>query len=348
MPVTATVIAGGAGILGGVIGNMASAGDRKRAMAAIEGAMNELRGVQIPDIEKQKIVLAKLTQQGIITPVQEQEILQQSSAFEQLKEDAGLREAQTDSLGALRKIAQKGLTPEDKAELNQVRAQLARDAQARDQSVIQNMQQRGVAGGGSELAQRLLASQSQADRAASEGDRISAMAFRNKLDAIRQSGALAGDVRSSDYRASSDKASAADRIAAFNTQNRIGTQQRNVAGQNEANLYNLREKQRIADQNIDLTNRQEVHNKGLYQQRFENEMRRAQAIANAASGVAQQYNNQANATAAMWAGIGGGAGQMGGAFAQSGNRPSSTQASSNSSTIPMTASTYDPNSIYRA
>lgn len=316
MPMIAGIASAGAGILGGVIGGLASQGDRDRATAMMQDAMNELKNVKIPDIEKQKIVLKKLTQQGIITPEKEQEILQDQSSFEKIQEDKQLRDTQVNSLNALKKIANLGLTPEQRADLNDMRSKLERDIQARDQSIIQNMQQRGQAGSGSELAQRLLSSQQQSENAASAGDRLAAMAYQNQLNAIRQSGSLAGDIRNQDFGVEAAKASAADKISQFNTQNRIGVQERNVNASNQAQQKNLGEKQRIADTNVGLENTEETHNKSLYQQQYENELRRAQAIANAASGVAGQYNKNAEATSEMWSNIGGGAAKGIGALGQ--------------------------------
>jgi hypothetical protein len=181
---------------------------------------------------------------------------------------------------------------------------------------MQNMAARGQAGSGNELMARMMAAQNSSNQMANSGNQIAAQAQQRALEALMQSGQMAGDIRNQNFGQDSAVASAQDEIARFNTQNRIGTQQRNVGSRNQANLRNLENQQNIMNQNTGLRNQQEVHNKGLYQQDFSNRMQKAGALANAHLGQASAYDASAGRTASMWSGIGQGVGQGLGSIAQ--------------------------------
>jgi hypothetical protein len=82
------------------------------------------------------------------------------------------------------------------------------------------------------------------------------------------------------------KASAADAIAQFNTQQRMGVQSQNLAS-----------RQAIANQQAATRNQQEMYNKGLIQQRFQNEVAKATGVSGAQSNLANMYAQQAGAAA---------------------------------------------------
>lgn len=301
-------------IVGGVIGQYASADDRRRARDAMSEAIGAVQNLQIPDIEKQKLVLERLSQQGLYTPEIEAEVAQQVSAMSGIQEDQGLRDIQRNVIEQLRMYGQTGLSAEDRAALNQARLESARDVKAQQDAVLQNMASRGMSGGGLELAARLQASQEGADRASQEGDRLMAMAQQRALQNIMASASQAGNLRSQDFDVASQKARAEDVINQFNTQLAAQRQSRNVEAKNTAQQRNLGEKQRVADTNVDIANREQQYNKELLQQQYQNALAKAGLLYKAKTDQAAQLSGQAAQTAAMWSQMGQSAGQAGSSY----------------------------------
>lgn len=156
------------------------------------------------------------------------------SAYDNITADPRLREQQTAGLQALNDIAQGGgMTAADQAQLNKVQSEVAQADRGRREAIMQNMQARGMGGSGMELLSQLQSSQAATDRANQSGLDVSGMAQQRALDAIMQSGQLAGNIRNQDYGQQSDAARAKDAISQFNTQNanQIGLANANMANQ---------------------------------------------------------------------------------------------------------------------
>jgi hypothetical protein len=186
------------------------------------------------------------------------------------------------------------------------------------------MAARGVGGSGAELASRLASSQSGVNQASQEGARLAAQAQARALQAIAQSGNMAGSMEDREFSQGSAKARAADEIARFNTANRQGVSGRNVGMQNEAQRFNLTNAQRIADANIDTTNAQEKYNKELYGKNYDQRFRKATAASNALSGSATASDASGDRTQQMWGGIGQGVGGGAAAFGASAQKSADT------------------------
>lgn len=306
-PITIGAIAAPA--VGGIVGNLMGRSDRKRAQAAIQAALAQFAGLNIPDTEKMKLALESPEVQGILAPYMQQAEQLQQSAMEQVQTDPRLRQAQMQALETLSKMGEQGLTAEDRAALNQARRQVAGDAQSQQNAILQSMAQRGAGGSGLELASRLAAQQQSADTSSQEADRIMAMAQRRMLEGVSSAGALGGQIRGQDYGEQTDLARARDAIAQFNAQQRAGVQAANIGQLNEAQMRNLMEKQRISEAGVQTRNMQQQYNKNLQQQDFQNRMSLAQAKANAQLGAAGNYQQQAQQTAGMWSGVGSGLSQ---------------------------------------
>lgn len=306
----------GAGSLGGAI--MGSSAAKKQTAAAADlyrQQMARLDALQIPDIEKQKIALQSLSYLGSFTPEQEQAIIQQASELNNISLDPRLKTAQ---MNALQTLSQMGQTPFDateKAEINKMRREISGQEQARQNSILQSLAQRGMLGSGQELAQRLSSSQGSADRASQESDALMAMAQKRMLDAIAQSGNLATSISDQDFNQQAEINKAQDVINQFNTQNRRDVQMRNIGAKNVAGATSQEEKQRIAEANIDLRNKEQIYNKELLQQKFENEYRKAGGQATALGSQANNLLAGAANAGESWMNIGSGAGKLGAGLA---------------------------------
>jgi len=301
-------VAAAAPIVTGIMGASAN----KKAMAAAQAAMERATAIieetgMPPDLSA-PVIIQELRRAGIYNPEMEAQINTAVSKVSQIQEDKSLRDTQVQALQNMSRLGKAGLTPDERAQMNQARQAVQRDLEAKQQQIIQNMQMRGQSGSGAELAARLGASQAGADRASEEGDRISALAQARALQAIQSSSNMAGGLRSQDFDVESTKAGAADEFERFNIANQIGTQQRNVSSQNAAQLGNLQESQRIADTNVGMANQEKYRQNQAKRDFWQDKLAYNSARAGIASNAAQYAGAQDKANAQMWSGIGAGVG----------------------------------------
>jgi hypothetical protein len=237
----------------------------------VDKAVKELEKIGIPSVEAQQIVLQNPQLAGL------EEIIElPESEITQIQRDADLAMQQRQALETLSEMGEAGLTPEEKAARREMMRDVSAQVEARDKAILQSMQERGMAGSGAELAQRLAASQAGAERAGKESASLAAQANKRALEAMMSRGELAGKIRGQEFGEELQKAQAADAIAKFNVQQRADVQARNLA-----------RKQALLDERRKTAIAQETYNKQLQQQQFENQLRLAQAKASALTGSAQ-------------------------------------------------------------
>lgn len=191
-----------------------------------------------------------------------------------IQSDPILREAQMNALSRVQAIAdQGGLTAEDRARLADISRRQKVTEQGQRQAIAQNAAQRGIGGSGLELAQKVASQQEQANIAAQQGTDVAAEAQRRQMQAALEAGRLGGDIRSQEFNEAARRDEAQDLINKFN-----------VGAQNEAGLELARQRQRIAEQNVNLANQSRLYNIGRNQRAFENQLK----IAAGKTGALQQ------------------------------------------------------------
>lgn len=192
--------------------------------------------------------------------------------LEDLQSDPELRALERQALDEILRVGRSGgLTLEDKANLEYARNNAARTARAGEDRIRDNMASRGVSGGGTELAMLMHNNDAASGRAHDASMRTAADAQRRALDSIMQGGRLAGQLRSSDYDERRQRASATDARTRYN---------------------------------LEARERARLHNAGLGQQNFENQLALASGRSGQAQGLAGFYGNQASDRRAMMAGLG--------------------------------------------
>jgi hypothetical protein len=283
----------GASLLGGIVGNMASAGDRSRAASAAQAAFDEINALGAPPDLSKKIILEHFKKAGVYTPKLEQEINAGFSKLEQVQEDPNLKDTQMGALRMLKDRAAGGMSAQDRADLNKIRQQVGTDTQGKLEAIRQQMAARGQGGSAEESAM---------------GDRLAAQAQQAALQSAMQSGQLGGNIRTQDFDVARAKAEAADRFKLFDVQNAQARQQRNVDYENKGQLYNLSESQRLSDANIGMENtellRQNQAKRAYWQDQADRARMRSAARTNQVAG----FEKEADATAKQWQGIGSGVG----------------------------------------
>lgn len=297
-------------VASGVASKNASSGAQGNANDAANIAFQKLSEVGLPPDTAKAIVYQQFQQKGIMTPDLEQHINQTASQMANVQGSSQAQGAQMQALQALQQRGQTGLTPEDRAALNQVRQQTATDTQAKQQQIMQDFAARGQGGSGASLIAALQGAQSGANAESQAGDRLSAMASQNALQAIGQAGTLGGQIQQQQFGEQAQKAQAQDVINQFNTQNQIGQQARNVQAQNAAQQSNLANAQNLSNANTQQANQELLRQNQAQQQDWEDTVQRAQVQAGGANTYAQQQSQlaqqQGASAAAPYAAIGAG------------------------------------------
>lgn len=304
-------------IVGGMAGNMMSQGDRDKAAGLSQQALDAINGVTVPSVAEQKLILEELRRAGVYTPEMEEAYQMPDSEMGNISTDPRLKQAQLNSLLKLQEIGDGGMNMEDKAALNRLLSSNNAQERGSREAIQQDMSRRGMSGSGFELASMLANQQGSADRMAQQGMDIKAQAEKRALEALMQSGTLAGSIQGQDFDQQAQVAQAKDAINQFNTQLRQDVQSRNVASKNSGQMYNLGEDQRVADSNVATRNQEQTYNKGLIQTNFNNQLDKASALAGQSRASASNALANANQTASMYSGIGQGIGQAATAYNQS-------------------------------
>lgn len=243
-------------IQGGVsaAGAGAAAGQNAEGRKILEAALARFRDIPLPQLEK---MLAETVG---------------SSAEGGVSADPQLAAAQRNVLAKIQQIEDKGgMTLEDQALLNRSMGAAARQESAGRAQIRNQMQARGVANSGADLAMQLQNQQGAAERANQSGLDVAAQAQRRAYDALLARGRMAGGMRDQDFGERSRAAQARDSLARFNA----GAQER-------AQQYNL----------------------NLPQRGFENQMRLTGASAGMENSLAGMHANDARNTQNMFAGFG--------------------------------------------
>ncbi len=244
----------GGQLLAGGIGEYFAQQDKAEQNRLLRLSMDEFGRVQLPQLEK---LIAE--QVG-------------PSELGNIRTDPAYKNAQLGALDGLLNLAKNnGMSLMDKANLNEIQSRTARTESAGRQRIEENMANRGISGGGAELAMLMNNNQAQAQRGSEEGLQIAAQNKQRALDAMLKSGQLAGNMRSQEYGEKSDAARANDAIARYNADVR----------------YNAKQ-----------------YNAGLAQQNFDNQMRKTSGKAGQSGAAAANAGNNADHTRHLWAGVG--------------------------------------------
>lgn len=307
----ATAIGAGVQAVGGIAGAVAAGSEREKAERAQAQAIQQLQAIGIPSVEAQQIVLQnpEFVAQWATQQEQAQEI--GPSAMEGVSTDPRLGLAQMQALERMQQLGVESFTPEEMAQLKGMQRESAQRGAAQQATILQNLAQRGAGGSGMELAARMAAAQGQTQQEAESSDRLAAQAHNRALQAMLSAGELGGKVREQEFGEKSAAAKAADAIAQFNAQQRSSAQMRNVEAANRAAESQALQQQRMEEERARIANLQEMQNKSLLQQQFQNQMSKAQAMQ---APLSAQAASQQKAAAATGAGIAGALGGIGSAI----------------------------------
>jgi hypothetical protein len=307
-PLAIAAVSAGASLAGGVIGAVERSNASKEAKALMAQRLAEFEKAGMPPETALPLVLQEFKQQGVITPELEQSINVEASKVAQIKEDPRLREAAMQGLQLLQQRSDRGFGAEEEAAFAQARKETGKESQGRLQSILQQMQAKGMGGSGAELAAQLSTSQAGDEQLAAEGQNIAAERARASQDAIQRMFGAATDLRGQDFNVANTKAQAEDQMNRFRIGMEADQQARNIASKNRAQESNLSEKQRIADMNINMANMEEARQNEARMRDWIAKMDLARAKGGIYKEQADQRLDQGKSAAEGWAQVGQGVG----------------------------------------
>ena len=318
-PISAGV--GGAMAVGGLFATLKGSKEMKKAKKYLRENKALWKALQTPDLENLKVKLEQAASQGKLDPKIGQAILQDPSAMQDVGADPKLVQAQEQSLGALQRIAQSGgQDATTRARMAQTMGQVGQQERASREALQAQMQRRGIGGGGTDIASQMLAQQQSAGQAAQMGFQTAADAEQRALQAIAQSGQMAGQMRSQQVGEDAARAQAMDRINQFNTQHRQQLQASNYAALNAAEAANLQAAQQLENQNVGRRESRNLQHTQAYQTDFANRAKKTQGMAGANTALAGHQQGLGQ----MWGQFGGSLLGSGGSMLAAGLKPAKT------------------------
>lgn len=186
------------GIAGGLTGLFSDEGSSEEDI--YREYLNKLEGVVIPSLDE-------LIEAGTIS----------DTAYSDIETDPATRQATTSAMNALLEEGESGgQSVQSKAELEGALNQARQAERMQTEAIMEDMARRGQAGGGSELVQRMMASQNAMSEARSTGVQAAADARTRAMESLVQAGNLGSTVRGQDWTEESAKAAAQDALNQWN------------------------------------------------------------------------------------------------------------------------------------
>lgn len=206
------------GAIGGAIGawqgDLDAGEDRRKQLQLLQYNLRDFDGIN-------PLVQAQIEEAYGLGP----------SAYEGIaaQMDPATRNAQMDALRELGRVGlEGGMDAQSRAQQAQALAASAQQVQAQQGALLNSYAARGMAGSGASLGAALAAQQGAAQANAMGGLQAAADSRQRQLAALRDSGAIASQVRGQDYGQAADLAGARDRVAEANQRNRQAVQGRNI------------------------------------------------------------------------------------------------------------------------
>lgn len=274
-------MAGLADLVSGIFGGSAGKDEMKAATGLSREALEQLKKVYVPTVEEQKVLLQNPELAGLL----EAQTLN-GTALENVSADPRLKQAQMKALEELSGLSSQGLGAEDRAAFNQLQRESAGQAQANNAQVLQNAAARGTLDSGSTLMAQLMGGQQAANRTQQGGEALAAQAAQARRQALGQYADLSSNMANQDFAQKAQIANAKDTINQFNSQAKTGAQQ-----------FNLTNQQNLNNQKASNANQQEMYNKGLIQQKYQNDYQKAGGVAGQQNNLANTYAQQGQAAA---------------------------------------------------
>lgn len=160
------------------------------------------------------------------------------------------RDAQNKALEEYLRVGEDDFDPRYQQAVHEGSRQAQSDAQSRQQSIMDNFRQRGMANSGLELGAQMQGSSQAMDRAAQTNLGAASEAYSNRMNALAAGADLGGQISAQDQNMQNINANI---LNSFNEKMAAGRQanmNQNTAVMNAAQQGNLANEQRVSDQNV--------------------------------------------------------------------------------------------------
>lgn len=285
--------------MGGVvksIGSKLSGGGGKKQRSSAEqlqrDAFDYIQNIRVPALEELQIQPSDLEYYqvtGKFTPALYNAVQMDKTLLEDLDADPNLVKQQLAGIEAKKnRIAEGGLSIEDRARLNEVLQENERQNRAQQETIGAKLRERGQTSGPQEALMRLQAQGQGAQSASDNAFKTAALAATSKLGEEDKLQQMLNQMTQQDLGVKGTRAAAEAERQKMNT-NLLNQQAlTNTQLKNAAEMSNLQNAQRVADANIGLANQRVISNKDAVQQNLGNLMNKGQLMA----GAAGTYSNQ--------------------------------------------------------
>ena len=274
----------------------------------------------LPQYDMRSLDAPELTSTGTADTFGYSPVIRQEAALPE--DNAQSRSMQARALQEMLAVAENGMPVQDRIAAQNAQQAMAAQNQRLQNSVIQNMQERGLGSGGDELAARMIGNQQSADMARGMGSDLASQALQRRLAAISGAGQQASSLRGMDFGVSSGRADAMNRFNEWASS--LGTQaaQYNAAAGERAQQYNLGNSQRISDTNqmsryaTDQSNLNRQNS--LRGQTFQDRVQQTSGLSGAHTQMANWRAAEQAGRERMFQDIGAGVGNLGGGGGEGG------------------------------
>lgn len=296
---------GGIGLVSGILGSGAQSDAADKASGISNAAAQRFYNFADPDYSQMLLNPDQYSVAGNLDPAMIQSILQGQSEMNGVKADPRLQKSEMDALATLSNIAGAGgMDAQSQLAFQQALSQSGQAARGAREANLSNAARRGASGSGLEFVSNQLADQDAANQAQMTGLNQAAAANQRDLEALKGMSDIGSNLTNRDLATQQARAQSQDAINRFNAQTQNSNAQSNTDYLNNAQQYNLTNKQNIANQNVSAKNYAQEKNTGIEQQKFANNLARAQGAGGLAGQQANAALQQGQASANLWGGLG--------------------------------------------
>ena len=288
--------------IGRLVSGDPGAGQRREAGQIRQEAFDYTRDIRLPTLEDLQIKPSDIQYYqvtGKFTPELLQAVQMDKTLLEDLEQNPQFVRDQLQIVEAKkRRIAEGGLTAEDRARLDQVLRETERANRAQQETIGARLRERGAAGSPVEALMRLRGQGQAADTASEQAFKTAALGAASRLQEEASLADMLGRMSREDLATREARARAQAERERMNVGLRSQADVMNIQARNVAQQQALAEQQRLAERNVALRNQITQQNIEAQQQALENQMRKAGILSGAAGTQAAALEQEAARRAA--------------------------------------------------
>ena len=273
--------------IGGIVASIINAADPgSDGKKYLKKGLEEWKGLIPPEYEQ--LVAPYLQSTGQMTPEIYDAIT--SGEFRGIEEDPQAEQKQLENLGRLEQIAKEGIPLEDRLAADEAQRSVAQEGSRAREQIIANLARRGRGGSGAELAAKLASTGQQEEMARGMGTDLARQLLDRRMQAIGQMGGQLGQFRGQNIGKEAQISQMQNRYNEFlsnlNTQAAAdAARQRQMSQQ-----YNLGNRQRIADQNVQNQYNTQLDRNQQLTQGFQDQFNKTLGMTNQFKQLSDQQN----------------------------------------------------------